>query len=1060
LGRSVDPPRHSRVELQPRQLEVAAQQAVAERAEGPVTGFGCRGGRFRLVSRTLFEGLSAGLVEGFEAVGEEGRLEGEKMFFESRDWKLGSLFHSCCDAFDDVCDAWSFRAGPSCDGDEIGRKCLEGRSWIGGRGSVVVGCSDLHLGYPLSVFADRVPAIGETDDRVKLAPFPAACEDLCDARPRGGQRDLIPPPLAEQLEILRRNDVGHSSKGREEILDGAVVLQFFFVFGRHAGSVPRHTENLESQWRNAVLSSPYRYNATDNMRLFARLIIGVCLVAAVPTAAAGPWGALPDAIARLQANPQERSALAVVSEAEASILREATNGHLAAVAVLMETYASLVVQLDSGESRLQGQEARTGAALVAWADERQGSDPTAAATAWTLAAKYVSTGPAIERLRRILLPPTDPEDGQTWRSAVDRAELIYQPPLRVRVGCSENDGRCRENEIYFRWVDVPGFWIEATEVTNQRYRLCVDAGHCSPPSDDSEFNDPGRGQHPVVGVSWNQARNYARWTGRRLPSEAGWERVARAKVVRSRFPWGRTRRTELANVWDEMMPEGRGPLPVATFPVTGWGVFDISGNVWEWCQDRYQTGFKELPADGSPTRNGVGRVVRGGSWRRDIDLARVSARSWFEESYRGDDLGFRCAMDRSSEISDSKVRSIADRVFALQTAPGSELAGVELSAEDRRYLERRALTWLMLERRANEAMVQAATILRRDPRDPVALDLLDWVEGEMVEQALGGNTDSLVQLRSRYLRAMARSPRFERRMRETDERLVDALGECGAAMARNGERERAEDCFAAGLAIDPSNPRLRRGRDSLEPAAGETRIWPSDGRVVVWVPSGSFRFGASLYDRQIAIDELPAGPRVVAGFWLDRNEVTNADYRRCVEAGQCTPPSKTEAYDDPNQTSHPVLWVSWYQASEFARWTGKRLPSEVEWERAVRAGSGTRFPWGDTWEPGRANIFDTGEGDRWGASAPVGTFPANAWGIHDLIGNAAEWVQDVYHTSYGGGPRDGTPWEQETGPSVERRRVVRGGSYFDPPSKQRVSRRASRKPTSDHRTTGFRCAAD
>ena len=73
---------------------------------------------------------------------------------------------------------------------------------------------------------------------------------------------------------------------------------------------------------------------------------------------------------------------------------------------------------------------------------------------------------------------------------------------------------------------------------------------------------------------------------------------------------------------------------------------------------------------------------------------------------------------------------------------------------------------------------------------------------------------------------------------------------------------------------------------------------------------------------------------------------------------------------------------------------------------------------------------------------------------------AAEWVQDVYHTSYNGGPLDGTPWEQETGPSSERRRVIRGGSYFDPPSRLRVSHRAARKPTEDHRTVGFRCAAD
>jgi formylglycine-generating enzyme required for sulfatase activity len=229
---------------------------------------------------------------------------------------------------------------------------------------------------------------------------------------------------------------------------------------------------------------------------------------------------------------------------------------------------------------------------------------------------------------------------------------------------------------------------------------------------------------------------------------------------------------------------------------------------------------------------------------------------------------------------------------------------------------------------------------------------------------------------------------------------------------------------------------------------------------MVWVPAGEFRFGAGQGDRQAAIDELPAGNRSVRGFWLDRNEVTNGDYRKCVEAGVCTPPSRTEAFDDPNRASYPVLWVSWYQAREYAMWVGKRLPSEVEWERAARAGTSSRFPWGERWETGRGNAFDTGGPDRWGGEAPVSSFPPNPWGIHDLLGNAAEWVQDVYHTSYSGGPTDGRPWEQETGPMAERRRVVRGGSYFDPPSRQRVSRRDARKPTEDHRTTGFRCAAD
>jgi len=302
--------------------------------------------------------------------------------------------------------------------------------------------------------------------------------------------------------------------------------------------------------------------------------------------------------------------------------------------------------------------------------------------------------------------------------------------------------------------------------------------------------------------------------------------------------------------------------------------------------------------------------------------------------------------------------------------------------------------------------------------------------------------------------------RLERRLQETDDRLLAALRVCGDGFARSGERETAASCFEEGLRIAPNDATFRRGLESLVPEPGELRAWAADGKDMAWVPGGTFRFGATEGDRQAATDELPATDVIVAGFWLDRSEVTNTEYRRCIDAGACTPPRRTDAYDDPNRTSHPVLWVTWFQAREYAMWAGKRLPTEVEWERAARAGSTRRFPRGDKWEPTMGNAMGTEGVDHWGAAAPVGSFPANAWGIHDLIGNAAEYVQDVYHISLGGLPRDGRPWEQETGPIAERRRVVRNGSFADPPARQRVSRRSSRKPTEGHYATGFRCAAD
>ena len=795
------------------------------------------------------------------------------------------------------------------------------------------------------------------------------------------------------------------------------------------------------------------------MRPVFRLIIVVGVAVVATPVLAGPWGGLPDAVARLQVNPADSAAEAVVAEAEESIVFEATAGRLPAVAALQEVYASLVTRLPEGEERIRRLYEKTAVALVAYGSAHRESNFSNATAAWTLAAGYDRTSSAMGLLRQTLLPPVDPEDGAVWTAPIDGASLVFQPPSRIRVGCSEIDRRCRENEVYFRWVEVPGFWIESTEVSNDRYRGCVEVGACSPPKDDFRFNDSDRGSEPVVGVTWRQARSYARWAARDLPSEAEWERAARGKELRWRFPWGNARTVGLANVWNGSLAGG-GPLAVGSFPPTGWGVHDMVGNVWEWCEDRYRLGFKDLPADGSAVTSGWGRSVRGGSWRRDIDLARVSARSWYEEGYRADDLGFRCAMSASSEVSDARILSISARAFPVDIEPGRELYGAELSAEDRRYLERRAITWLVLEERAADAVLQSASLLRRDPRDRVAIDLLEWVEQELVDEARAGHLATVRELRSGYLEAVSGIQRLERRLQETNDRLLTALRVCGESYARIGERDTAASCFEEGLRLAPNDATFRRGLESIVPEPGELRAWAADGKDMAWVPGGTFRFGATEGDRQAATDELPASDFIVEGFWLDRGEVTNTEYRRCVDTGPCTLPRRTEAYDDPNRASHPVLWVTWFQARDYATWAGKRLPTEVEWERAARAGSTSRFPWGDKWEPAMGNAMGAEGVDNWGAAAPVGSFPANAWGIHDLIGNAAEYVQDVYHVSYGGAPRDGRPWEQETGLIAERRRVVRNGSFAETPARQRVSRRSSRKPTEAHHAIGFRCAAD
>jgi formylglycine-generating enzyme required for sulfatase activity len=633
--------------------------------------------------------------------------------------------------------------------------------------------------------------------------------------------------------------------------------------------------------------------------------------------------------------------------------------------------------------------------------------------------------------------------------------------MAVRLGCTQNDGACRDNEVYFRWVEVPARWYESREVSNRRYRLCVEAGSCTAPEDPTAFDDSDRADHPVVGVSWRQARAYARWAGRRLPSEAEWERAARGEVNAVRFPWGNDRRRELTNVWIEPRSgAATGTRAVGRYPSMGFGMKDMSGNVWEWCEDRYNPRFSGASDDGGAARKGWGRVVRGGSWRRAVDMARVSTRLWYEVDYHADDLGFRCIVDHDPVVPADRLARIAAKAFPAVVEAGRELDGADLEAEDRRYLERRALTLFVIEGRAEEGLVAAARRLAAEPGDPVAKDLFARFEAELLRSASGSDLAEVERGLAAYQSAVEEAPALMGKFASFLGQLVLLLRQTLADHERRGDRETAIEAAALGLEIAGSDAIFSAAVNRLRRRSGVARVWPGDGKGMVWIEPQSFQMGAGPGDASAGDNELPAHRVTVDGFWIDRTEVTNDEYRGCVDAGGCTPPRRSEFFDSPNLGSHPVIAVDWFQAREYAAWAGKRLPTEAEWELAARAGSTTPYPWGSSWEPGRANGMGVHRSDIWGGTAPVASFEASPWGTYDLVGNASEWVEDVYIENFYGSPRDGSPRYRETGLANERRRVVRGGGYDDPPQRQRTSERKGRQPGNHNRSVGFRCVAD
>jgi formylglycine-generating enzyme required for sulfatase activity len=280
------------------------------------------------------------------------------------------------------------------------------------------------------------------------------------------------------------------------------------------------------------------------------------------------------------------------------------------------------------------------------------------------------------------------------------------------------------------------------------------------------------------------------------------------------------------------------------------------------------------------------------------------------------------------------------------------------------------------------------------------------------------------------------------------------------------------------------------------PRQAGREITGRDGAPMVLVPAGEFMMGSTEGDA----DEKPVHRVSLAAFHLDKYEVTNKLFQKFArETGyETTAEKEGKAYayvsDDKwtevsganwrkpeggetvfvsNRDEHPVVSVSWYDAEAYCRWAGKRLPTEAEFEYALRAGTQTTYWWGDG-NPGSrrvANIADetnkqkfpgrpwpimNGYDDGYARTAPVGSFESNPWGLHDMIGNVWEWTADWYDSNY----YQNSPSRNPTGPTSGQYRVIRGGSWLDAPQFVRSAVRVWLTPTNRYAIVGFRCAQD
>ena len=229
-------------------------------------------------------------------------------------------------------------------------------------------------------------------------------------------------------------------------------------------------------------------------------------------------------------------------------------------------------------------------------------------------------------------------------------------------------------------------------------------------------------------------------------------------------------------------------------------------------------------------------------------------------------------------------------------------------------------------------------------------------------------------------------------------------------------------------------------------------ITGKDGATLVYVPASEFTMGSTDLDSLASSDEKPQHSVMLDAFWIDQTEVTNAMYAKCVNAGNCKPPTNTDHFINSGYANHPVVSVDWSQASAYCAWSERRLPTEAEWEKAARGTDGRIYPWGNE-APNNAFL---NYNDYVKDTTAVGQYPngKSPYGAYDMAGNVWEWTNDWYNETY----YQSSPASNPLGPTSNTYQVFRGGSWNNTDYFVRSANRGWVEPTSTGLFIGFRCA--
>jgi len=197
-----------------------------------------------------------------------------------------------------------------------------------------------------------------------------------------------------------------------------------------------------------------------------------------------------------------------------------------------------------------------------------------------------------------------------------------------------------------------------------------------------------------------------------------------------------------------------------------------------------------------------------------------------------------------------------------------------------------------------------------------------------------------------------------------------------------------------------------------------------DGKEMILVPPGEFVMG------QDGINDAPPHKVYLDAYYIARYPVTNAEYKKFVDATRCAPPQHwSSGQIPPGKENHPVVWVTWEDANAYARWAGVRLPTEAEWEKAASWDDAKKvkrgYPWGDKFDANKCNSSESRIGD----TTPVGKYSPHGdspYGVADMAGNVWAWCADWYEENY----YNHSPAQNPKGPESGDSHVLRGGSFY------------------------------